>query len=86
MKNFQPLQNKSFTLSSLCINQSQMISINQDLFSFLIGKLHKHLLSSFSLLIIKKKKKRKGEEVPFELEFIGNQVEIPIAKEMHNQI
>ena len=61
-----------------------MISINQDLFSFLIGKLHKHLLSSFSLLI--KKKKRKGEEVPFELEFIGNQVEIPMAKEMHNQI
>ena len=62
-----------------------MISINQDLFSFLIGKLHKHLLSTFSLLIIKKKK-RKGEEVPFELEFIGNQVEIPMAKEMHNQI
>ena len=62
-----------------------MISINQDLFSFLIGKLHKHLLSTFSLLIIKKKK-RKGEEVPFELEFIGSQVEIPMAKEMHNQI
>ena len=62
-----------------------MISINQDLFSFLIGKLHKHLLSTFSLLIIKKKK-RKGEEVPFVLEFIGNQVEIPMAKEMHNQI
>ena len=37
-----------------------MISINQDLFSFLIGKLHKHLLSSFSLLIKKKKKEGGG--------------------------
>jgi len=42
-------------------------------------------LSSFSLLI-KKKREGEGEEVPFELEFIGNQVEIPMAKEMHNQI
>ena len=37
-----------------------MISINQDLFSFLIGKLHKHLVSSFSLLIKKKKKEGGG--------------------------